>query len=101
MADPSQHDPSRSERASADRARETAFDSLAQQAAQGDLTLDEFVTHAAAVDDPRKLDESTGRVTPRSSGAAGGSRRSRLVGIFGRTEQRGRWRLSSQLRIVA
>ena len=85
-------------------ARETAVNELAQQATSTHLTLDEYAERAVAVEQAASVDELDAAVRglPEQTVAATEARAGRwLVGVFGGTEQRGRWRLSSRLRIVA
>jgi hypothetical protein len=84
-------------------ARETAVSDLAQQASSG-LTLDEYAERAVALEQAATVEELSAAVRglPEEITAATSGRSARwLVGLFGGTEQRGRWRLSSHLRIVA
>ena len=86
-------------------ARATAVSELAQQASGGGLTLDEYAERAVALERAATVEELSAalRGLPDEESAAVGSARGTrwLVGVFGGTEQRGRWRLSSRLRIVA
>jgi hypothetical protein len=85
-------------------ARQTAFNDLARQASGGGLTLDEYAERAIALEQAATIEELEAAVRglPEENAAATSARGARwLVGVFGGTEQRGRWRLSSHLRIVA
>ena len=85
-------------------ARETAVNDLAQQASSDGLTLDEFAECAVALEQAATVEEVSAAVRglPEETAAATSRRGARwLVGVFGGTEQRGRWRLSSHLRVVA
>jgi hypothetical protein len=85
-------------------ARETAVERLAEHATGGRLTLDEYAERAVALEQAATVDELNAAVLglPEETSGTGPGRRARwLVGVFGGAEQRGRWRLSSHLRIVA
>jgi len=87
-----------------EQARRAAVEELAQQAGQGHLTLDEYAERATAVEQAAAVEELDAvlRGLPGEEGGGPAARRARwLVAVFGGTEQRGRWRLSSHLRIVA
>lgn len=88
---------------SMEQAREGAARRLAQLAVGAGLTLEEYVQQASAIEEAGsqlELEEIARELPERS--AEGVTRRTRwLVAIFGGTEQRGRWSLSSRLRIVA
>lgn len=91
-------------RGSVESARETAVNDLARQATSAGVTLDEYAERAVAVEQAASVEELEAAVRglPEQAAdvtSAGGARW--LVGVFGGTEQRGRWRLSSRLRIVA
>ncbi len=91
-------------RGSVESAREKAFNDLAQQANSGVLTLDEYAERAVAVEQAASVEELEAAVRglPEQTAAVTSADSARwLVGVFGGTEQRGRWRLSSRLRIVA
>ena len=90
--------------AAVDAARERAAGDLARRASSGGLTLDEYAERAVALEQGATVEEFDAAVRglPEESAADTSSRRARwLVAVFGGTEQRGRWRLSSRLRIVA
>lgn len=85
-------------------ARQEAVNDLAQLASSGGLTLGEYAERAVAIEQAATVEELSAAVrgVPEETAAATPARGARwLVGVFGGTEQRGRWRLSSQLRIVA
>lgn len=87
-----------------ENARETAVNDLARQASSGGLTLDEYAERAVALEQAATVEELNAAVRglPEENAAVTSARGGRwLVGVFGGTEQRGRWRLSSHLRIVA
>ena len=84
--------------------RESAIGSLADHAVSGGLTLDEYAERATAIERAASSDELGARVARLPEGTAGvpPARGARwLLAVLGGTEQRGRWRLSSHLRIVA
>lgn len=85
-------------------ARQAAVNALADRASDGGLTLDEYAERAVALEQAATIEELNAvvRGLPEENAAVGATRGARwLVGVFGGTEQRGRWRLSSHLRIVA
>ena len=85
-------------------ARETAVDDLGQLASNAHLTLDEYAERAAAVEQAasaKELDAAVRGLPEQTVGSTEARGGRWLVGVFGGTEQRGRWRLSSHLRIVA
>lgn len=85
-------------------ARATAARSLAQHASSGGLTFDEYAERAVALEQAATSEELDAAVRglPEEHADADAARRARwLVGVFGGTEQRGRWRLSGHLRILA
>ena len=89
---------------SVESARETAVKDLAQHATSGTLTLDEYAERAVAVEQAATVEELNAAVLglAEETGEVASGRPARwLVGVFGGAEQRGRWRLSSRLRIVA
>jgi hypothetical protein len=91
------------EQSSIQAARQTAVRRLAQQAI-GSLTLDEYAERALAVEQAETPDEIDAALQglPEETDAVAPARHGRwLVAAFGGTEQRGRWRLSSRLRIVS
>jgi hypothetical protein len=91
-------------RPSVETARETAVNALAQQASSGGLTLDEYAERAVALEQAATVEElhAAVRGLPEENAAVTSARGAHwLVGVFGGTEQRGRWRLSHHLRIVA
>jgi hypothetical protein len=84
--------------------RQAAFDDLAQLARSGGLTLDEYAERAVVVEQAATVDELNAAVhglPGRDTTVKSASDARWLVAVFGGTEQRGRWRLSSHLRIVA
>ena len=84
-------------------ARKAALRSLARQAING-LTLDEYVQRAGAVEHAATVDELEAALQglPEEPADASPGRRARwIVAVLGGTDQRGRWRLSGRLRIVA
>lgn len=85
-------------------ARTAAAQRLEQRAVGGNLSLDEYAERARAL--ARATTEAEVQVAVRGLGEAAGAvparRRGRwLVAVFGGTEERGRWRLGSRLRVVA
>lgn len=82
--------------------RAAAVRRIAAQAAGGGLTLEEYAERVTAVEQAANGEEVDAAVAglPEESGASAASHRW-LVGIFGGTEQRGRWRLSRHLWILA
>jgi hypothetical protein len=83
--------------------RPGAIAKLADHATSGELTLAEYADCAAAIaaaTTPAELDVATAPVAhePRMPVP---TRARTLVGIFGGTDQRGRWRLPRHLRILA
>jgi hypothetical protein len=85
-------------------ARAAAVTQLAERSVHQGLTLDEYAERAAAVEQAASVEELEAAVQglPEERAAAPPVRHARwLVGVFGGTEQRGRWRLSSRLRIIA
>jgi len=88
---------------SVDVARERAVRGLAQHAVSGRLTLEEYAERAVAVAQAATADEVDAAVQglPEEFAGLSPARRARwLVAVFGGTEQRGRWQLSSRLRVV-
>jgi hypothetical protein len=88
---------------SIEAARETAARSLAQRATGG-LTLDEYAERAMAVEDAATTEELDAALhgLPEETASVSPAHRGRwLVSVFGGTEQRGRWCLSSRLWVVA
>src|SRR5437764_5320563 len=84
--------------------REAALDDLAQLARSGGLTLDEYAERAVVLEQAATVEELNAAVRGlpgRDAAVESASDARWLVGVFGGTEQRGRWRLSSHLRIVA
>lgn len=87
-----------------DVARAAAARRVAEQAHSGALTLDEYAERAAAIEQAGTVEELDAAVLglPEEGGSAAPGRRGRwLIGVFGGTEQRGRWRLSNRLRVIA
>lgn len=84
-------------------ARETAVRDLAEAANGGGLTLDEYAERAVALEQAATIEELSAAVRglPEENAARSDRGGRWLVGVFGGTEQRGRWRLSRHLRIVA
>lgn len=85
-------------------ARVTAAGQLARQASAGGLTLDEYAERAVALEQAASVEEldAVVRGLPEEAEAVSSARSIRwLIGVFGGADQRGRWRLSSRLRIVA
>jgi len=83
--------------------RDAAIARLTRHATGGELTLDEYAACAAAIaaaTTPAELDAATAPVAhePPTPVPTGGRT---LVGIFGGSDQRGRWRLPRRLRILA
>jgi hypothetical protein len=90
-------------RVSLESARERAVNDLAQEPSSDGLTLDEYAERAVAVEQAATVEELEATVCGLPETAAAKSVRGGrwLIGVFGETEQRGRWRLRSHLRIVA
>lgn len=85
-------------------ARETAVNDLAERASSAHLTLDDYAERAVAVEQAASVEELDAAVRGLSeqAGATTEAHAGRwLIGVFGGTQQRGRWRLSSRLRVVA
>lgn len=83
--------------------RSAAVDRLTRHASGGELTLDEYAACAAAIAaaaTPAELDAATAPVAHEPPTPVPTPGRT-LVGIFGGTDQRGRWRLPRRLRILA
>lgn len=83
--------------------RSAAIARLTRHATGGELTLDEYANCAAAIAaaaTPAQLDEATAPVAHEPPTPVPTPSRT-LVGIFGGTDQRGRWRLPRRLRILA
>jgi hypothetical protein len=83
--------------------RSAAVAQLTRHATSGELTLDEYVDCAAAIaasQTPQELDAAAARVAHEPPTPVPSHPRT-LVGIFGGTDQRGRWRLPRKLRILA
>jgi hypothetical protein len=100
MTETSKPEPSQENLASA---REVAAARLAEQATRT-LTLDEYTERAAAIEQAATADELDAAMRELGEKITLGPppRHVRwLVGVLGGTNQRGRWRLSSRLRIVA
>jgi hypothetical protein len=89
---------------SVESAREAAVRALAERAISGGLTLDEYTERAAAVERATTVDELDDvlRRLPDATAATPSARTAPwIVSVFGGSEQRGRWRLNSRLRVVA
>jgi hypothetical protein len=85
------------------RPQADAASRLAERATGAGLTIDEHVERVRALEwaaTPEEIDAALGHLPDADTGAPTRSV-SWLVGILGGTEQRGRWRLSRRLRIVA
>ena len=85
-------------------AREAAASDLAQGAVGGNLTLGEYAERAAAIEQAATVDEIDAAVhgLPEEAANVAPARRGRwIVAILGGTEQRGRWRLSRRLWLLA
>lgn len=83
--------------------RDGAIAQLVRHATGGELTLAEYADCAAAIaaaSTPAELDAATAPVAHEPPTPAPTPSRT-LVGIFGGTDQRGRWRLPRRLRILA
>jgi len=83
--------------------RSAALAQLARHAASAELTLDQYADCAAAIDaatTPAELEAAAAPVAHEPLASVPTSARM-LVGIFGGTDQRGRWRLPRRLRILA
>jgi hypothetical protein len=87
---------------SVESARATAVRGLAQHAVNGGLTLDEYAERAVAVEEAATATEIDAVMPglPAETGVPRGRRARWIVAVFGGTEQRGRWRLSSRLWVV-
>jgi len=89
---------------SIDPARQAAARELAQNATGGGLTLDEYAERAAALEQaatPAELEAVLAEAPPETAPVSAARRGRWIVAVFGGTEQRGRWRLSRHLRVVA
>lgn len=85
-------------------ARLAATERLSVQAGGATLTLDEYAERAEAVEQAATVDELDAAVEglpEEATEPSHGRHRNWLVAVFGGTEQKGRWRLSSRLHIVA
>jgi len=83
--------------------RDGAIAKLTRHATGGELTLEEYADCAAAIaaaTTPAELDAATAPVAHEPPTPVP-TRSRTLVGIFGGTDQRGRWRLPRRLRILA
>jgi hypothetical protein len=83
--------------------RSAAIAQLTRHATGGELTLDEYAACAAAIAaaaTPAELEAATAPVAHEPPAPVPTPGRT-LVGIFGGTDQRGRWRLPRRLRILA
>lgn len=83
--------------------RSGAIALLTRHATGGELTLDEYAETAAAIEaatDPEQLQQATARIAHEPPTPVPTPGRT-LVGVFGGTDQRGRWRLPRRLRILA
>jgi hypothetical protein len=83
--------------------RSAALAQLTRHATGGELTLDEYAACAAAIEaarTPEQLEAATAPVAHEPPTPVPTPGRT-LVGIFGGTDQRGRWRLPRRLRILA
>lgn len=83
--------------------RSAATNLLTRHATGGELTLDEYAACAAAIaaaTTPAELEAATAPVAHEPPTPVPTPGRT-LVGIFGGTDQRGRWRLPRRLRILA
>ncbi|MGN6189653.1 MAG: hypothetical protein ACTHOE_12210 [Conexibacter sp.] len=83
--------------------RSPAIAQLTRHATAGELTLDEYAACAAAIDTattPAQLDAASAPVSHEPPTPVP-TRGRTLVGVFGGTDQRGRWRLPRRLRILA
>ncbi|MBS1870215.1 MAG: DUF1707 domain-containing protein [Actinobacteria bacterium] len=83
--------------------RDAALARLTRHATGGELTLDEYAACAAAIaaaTTPAALEAATAPIA-REPPTPVSTRSRTLIGIFGGTDQRGRWRLPRHLRILA
>lgn len=83
--------------------RSAALAQLARHATGGELTLGEYAATAAAIEaatTPEQLEAALAPVAHEPPTPVP-TRGRTLVGVFGGTEQRGRWRLPRRLRILA
>jgi hypothetical protein len=83
--------------------RSAAIAQLTRHATGGELTLDEYADCAAAIaaaTTPAELEAATAPVAHEPPAPVPTPGRT-LVGVFGGTDQRGRWRLPRRLRILA
>lgn len=85
-----------------DRERDLRAGRLAERATDGSMTLDEYSARAASLRRAATITELDAAVAdlPQPAGRAPGIHRSWIFGIFGGTDQRGRWRLGRRLRVV-
>ncbi len=82
--------------------RDARARALADAASRGAMTLGEYASRAGALEDASTVDELDRAIRdiPVEPGEQHPPHRGWLVGIFGGTEQRGRWRLGRTLWIV-
>ena len=83
--------------------RSPAIERLTRHATGGELTLDEYAACAAAIaaaTTPAELEAATAPIAHEPPTPVPTPGRT-LVGVFGGTDQRGRWRLPRRLRILA
>lgn len=75
---------------------------LAHVATSGSITLGEYAARAAELRRARTADELDSALAGLPDAATGptAAHRSWLFGVFGGTDQRGRWRLSRRLRVI-
>jgi hypothetical protein len=83
--------------------REAAAERLAQHAAGGSISLDDYAARALTLTEATTSGgvEAALEGLPARTAASGARQRRWLVSLFGGSQQRGLWRLGSQLRIVS
>jgi hypothetical protein len=86
---------------SLDSARQSALNGLAQLAAGGGLTLDEYAERAVAIQQAATTDEIDALQKAGAPGAPAARRPSWLISVLARVERRGQWRLRDHLRVVS
>jgi len=86
---------------SLDSARQSALNGLAQLAAGGGLTLDEYAERAVAIQQAATTNEIDALQKAGAAGAPAARRPSWLISVLARVERRGQWRLRDHLRVVS
>lgn len=83
--------------------RATHATRLAEHAARGEMTLDEYARRAVAIEQASTHEQlrAASLEVPESAIEPPKHHRSWVVAVFGGSDQRGRWRLSRRLRVVS